>query len=74
MVNQLTNGNFRVYGLVSRYTENISDTATAPLLHGSMGHLFGNIVSLVLPGIMVIQIRSLMFASVFVIVPGGLLV
>ncbi len=68
MVNQLTNGNFRVYGLVSRYTENISGIATAPLLHGSMGHLFGNIVSLVLPGIMVIQIRSLMFASVFVIV------
>ncbi|WP_261843518.1 rhomboid family intramembrane serine protease [Aliamphritea ceti] len=73
-VNQITGGGLRIYGLIPRHFEYVYGIVTAPLLHGGVGHLLGNTVPLVLLGIMVIQIRSVLIISAFVILLSGLLV
>ncbi|WP_271272878.1 rhomboid family intramembrane serine protease [Aliamphritea hakodatensis] len=73
-VNQLTGGGLRIYGLIPRHTELMYGVVTAPFLHGSVEHLLGNTVPLVLLGVLIIQLRPLAFVTCFVILVSGLLV
>ncbi|MCO7225186.1 rhomboid family intramembrane serine protease [Pleionea sp. CnH1-48] len=74
IINQVTGGSLRTYGLIPRHIDRLYGIFTAPILHGGLAHLLGNTIPLLVLGFLVSQTRSLLFVSLFVVIAGGLMV
>jgi membrane associated rhomboid family serine protease len=64
-VDKLLPGSFAVYGLLPRTTVGLIGIATAPLLHGSVGHLVSNTMPLLILGTVLYMFYDRVAGKVF---------
>ena len=76
LINSLTAGGLLYFGLVPRSSHGLIGIFCAPFIHGSWGHLLSNLPPLlIMSGLLLYQsIRQFIYASLFIIIMGGLLV
>ena len=75
LLNLATFGWMNHFGIIPRTLPGLIGVVTSPFLHGSFFHLLGNMLTFVPLAVMTAWTgkRHLEFASVFIIVVGGLL-
>jgi membrane associated rhomboid family serine protease len=76
VVNMVLGGRLSQFGVIPRDMGSLFHIATAPFIHGSLGHLINNVIGLSIFSAFCLlrSIRVYVWSSVFIIVVGGLMV
>ncbi len=76
LINSLTGGALIHLGIIPRTLSGLIGIPLAPFIHGSWGHLLGNLPPLIVLSALLLHraIKEYLYASLFIIITGGLAV
>ncbi len=76
LINSLTGGSLIHFGIIPRTLNGLIGIPLAPFIHGSWGHLLGNLPPLMVLSALLLHraIKEYLYASLFIIITAGLAV